>query len=216
MTKLISVSLIFGFLIGQPKTDKLLLKNSNSYYGTYLNTLNGKVYFKIDSNMEIDSVEIKKVQLLKLYSGTTVIQNGIQIGQQTIEDLAINKVRQLSSNTVKWTVLGVVSVPLSLITGSAYLSFSRKLSQSKDPILPAFFVGAGTILSVPYSLLGNDVKPLGLPKKLSNQEKVRYINTYEYQTKLSRRKSVLEGALIGSIATAMFFYLNTKVKIKFK
>ena len=76
-------------LNGSNNVDKLLLYNSNSYYGTFIESINEKVFFKIIRDSEIDSVNIADIQLLQLSSGNKIIENGIIVGKVSVEDLAI-------------------------------------------------------------------------------------------------------------------------------
>jgi hypothetical protein len=120
MIKIIfSLSLLFP-IFGKVKTDKLLLCNSNTYSGIYSKTLNNKVFFKVNQNNEVDSVQVSEIQLLKLSTGSIIIKDGTVIGKINIEDLAVRNVRQSIASSFKWKALGAASIPSSMLTGALF------------------------------------------------------------------------------------------------
>ena len=137
MYRFIVLLFLISDLNGSNNVDKLLLYNSNSYYGTFIKSINEKVFFKITRNSEIDSVKIVDIQLLQLSSGNKIIENGIIVGKVTIEDLAIRNVRQELENSFKWKAIGIVSVPMSLISGSLFWNLSKRFSSSNKGVPPA-------------------------------------------------------------------------------
>ena len=213
MIKYFLYYIFIGLLFGRSSTDKLLLKNSNSYYGTYIQTVNKKVFFKIGSNIQIDSVAIGQIQLLKLSTGNKIIENGIKIGNESIEDLAIRNVRQISETSFKWKGLGSVSIPLSIVTGSIYWNLSKRLNSSNNGIFPAFMFGATSILGIPFILSKNNIRVIGAPLNIKSKDRKEYEKVYVEQIKRNRRKSILRGFLVGTIATTMYTYLFLNVKI---
>ena len=206
------LSLLFP-IFGKVKTDKLLLYNSNTYSGIYSKTLNNKVFFKVNQNNEVDSVQISEIQLLKLSTGSIIIKDGTVIGKINIEDLAVRNVRQSIASSFKWKALGAASIPSSMLTGALFWNLSKRFNQSNKGIPPAGVLGFSSVLSFPFTLANININVSGLPKKVKGSEKEKYEEVFIREIKSQRRQLLTRGIVVGIITTTMFAYLAPNVKI---
>ena len=87
----IILSFLISGLNGAIKLDKILLFNSNTYYGTFIKSTNEKVFFKISGNTEADSVDIVNIQLLQLSSGNKIIDNGVIVGKSSFHFFPVSE-----------------------------------------------------------------------------------------------------------------------------
>ena len=102
----IVILFLFPFSVyGKVKADKLLLHNSNTYSGMYIKSMEDKVFFKVGQNNEVDSVQISKIQLLKLSTGNIIVKDGNIIGSSNIKDLAVRNAKMSISSTSKWKTI---------------------------------------------------------------------------------------------------------------
>lgn len=200
-------------LNGAIKLDKMLLFNSNTYYGTLIKSANEKVFFKISGNTETDSVDIVNIQLLQLTSGNKIIDNGVIVGKVKVEDLAIRNVRQELEGSFKWKAIGIASVPISLLSGSLFWNLSKRFSSSNNGIPPALLFGFSSVFSFQFTLANINILVKGLPKDIDFNAKELYENIYAKELKKQRRILLSRGILIGTLGTGMFAYLSKNVKV---
>ncbi len=209
----IILSFLISGLNGAIKLDKILLFNSNTYYGTFIKSTNEKVFFKISGNTEADSVDIVNIQLLQLSSGNKIIDNGVIVGKVKVEDLAIRNVRQELEGSFKWKAIGVASVPISLLSGSLFWNLSKRFSSSNNGIPPALLFGFSSVFSFQFTLANINILVKGLPKDIDFNAKELYENVYAKELKKQRRILLSRGILIGTLGTGMFAYLSKNVKV---
>ena len=209
----IILSFLISGLNGAIKLDKILLFNSNTYYGTLIKSANEKVFFKISGNTEADSVDIVNIQLLQLSSGNKIIDNGVIVGKVKVEDLAIRNVRQELEGSFKWKAIGIASVPISLLSGSLFWNLSKRFSSSNNGIPPALLFGFSSVFSFQFTLANINILVKGLPKDIDFNAKELYENIYAKELKKQRRILLSRGILIGTLGTGMFAYLTKNVKV---
>lgn len=209
----IFLSFLISGLNGAIKLDKMLLFNSNTYYGTLIKSANEKVFFKISGNTETDSVDIVNIQLLQLTSGNKIIDNGVIVGKVKVEDLAIRNVRQELEGSFKWKAIGIASVPISLLSGSLFWNLSKRFSSSNNGIPPALLFGFSSVFSFQFTLANINILVKGLPKDIDFNAKELYENIYAKELKKQRRILLSRGILIGTLGTGMFAYLSKNVKV---
>jgi len=209
----IILSFLISGLNGAIKLDKMLLFNSNTYYGTLIKSANEKVFFKISGNTETDSVDIVNIQLLQLTSGNKIIDNGVIVGKVKVEDLAIRNVRQELEGSFKWKAIGIASVPISLLSGSLFWNLSKRFSSSNNGIPPALLFGFSSVFSFQFTLANINILVKGLPKDIDFNAKELYENIYAKELKKQRRILLSRGILIGTLGTGMFAYLSKNVKV---
>lgn len=209
----IILSFLISGLNGAIKLDKILLFNSNTYYGTLIKSANEKVFFKISGNTETDSVDIVNIQLLQLSSGNKIIDNGVIVGKVKVEDLAIRNVRQELEGSFKWKAIGIASVPISLLSGSLFWNLSKRFSSSNNGIPPALLFGFSSVFSFQFTLANINILVKGLPKDIDFNAKELYENVYAKELKKQRRILLSRGILIGTLGTGMFAYLSKNVKV---
>lgn len=209
----IILSFLISGLNGAIKLDKILLFNSNTYYGTLIKSANEKVFFKISGNTETDSVDIVNIQLLQLSSGNKIIDNGVIVGKVKVEDLAIRNVRQELEGSFKWKAIGIASVPISLLSGSLFWNLSKRFSSSNNGIPPALLFGFSSVFSFQFTLANINILVKGLPKDIDFNAKELYENIYAKELKKQRRILLSRGILIGTLGTGMFAYLSKNVKV---
>ena len=209
----IILSFLISGLNGAIKLDKILLFNSNTYYGTLIKSANEKVFFKISGNTETDSVDIVNIQLLQLSSGNKIIDNGVIVGKVKVEDLAIRNVRQELEGSFKWKAIGIASVPISLLSGSLFWNLSKRFSSSNNGIPPALLFGFSSVFSFQFTLANINILVKGLPKDFDFNAKELYENIYAKELKKQRRILLSRGILIGTLGTGMFAYLSKNVKV---
>lgn len=209
----IILSFLISGLNGAIKLDKILLFNSNTYYGTLIKSANEKVFFKISGNTETDSVDILNIQLLQLSSGNKIIDNGVIVGKVKVEDLAIRNVRQELEGSFKWKAIGIASVPISLLSGSLFWNLSKRFSSSNNGIPPALLFGFSSVFSFQFTLANINILVKGLPKDIDFNAKELYENIYAKELKKQRRILLSRGILIGTLGTGMFAYLSKNVKV---
>lgn len=214
MYRFIVLLFLINDLNGSNNVDKLLLYNSNSYYGTFIESINEKVFFKIIRDSEIDSVNIADIQLLQLSSGNKIIENGIIVGKVSIEDLAIRNVRQELENSFKWKAIGIVSVPMSLISGSLFWNMSKRFTSSNKGVPPALLFGFASVFSFQFTLANINLMVSGLPRNMDHKAKEEYEKVFIKRMKNHRRMLLLRGILIGTIGSGMFAYLSKNVEVK--
>jgi hypothetical protein len=212
---IIRLVFLFPFLVyGEVKTDKLLLYNSNTYSGMYIKSIESKVFFKVNQNIEVDSVHISDIQLLKLSTGNIIVKDGVITGNTNIMDLAVRNAKRSIVSPFKWKTLGAGSVPSSLLSGALFWNLSKRFSQSNDGIAPAGIFGFASVLSFPFTLSNINIMVSGLPKRVKDNEKKRYEDFFIREVKSQRRQLVNRGIVIGLVTTTMFAYLAQNVKIK--
>lgn len=207
MYRLIVLLFLINWISGANRFDKLLLFNSNSYYGIFVNSIEQKVYFKILGNSEIDSVNFSDIQLLQLSSGNKIIKNGIIVGHVKIEDLAIRNVRYELENSFKWKAFGMVNVPISFLSGSLFWNLSKNFSSSNKGISPAFFLGFSSIYYIQFIFSNTNILIKGLPRGINDEAKKKYEEIFIQETKKQRRNLLFRGVLIGTLGAGMSAYL---------
>lgn len=210
----IVILFLFPFSVyGKVKADKLLLYNSNTYSGMYIKSMEDKVFFKVGQNNEVDSVQISKIQLLKLSTGNIIVKDGSIIGSTNIKDLAVRNAKMSIPSTSKWKTIGAISVPSSLVSGALFWNLSKRFSQSHDGIAPAGIFGFISVFSFPFTLSNINVIVSGLPKRAKGNEKKIYEDIFIHEVKSQRRQLVNRGIVIGLVTTTMLVYLTPNVKI---
>ena len=210
----IVILFLFPFSVyGKIKTDKLLLYNSNTYSGVYVKSVEDKVFFKVDQNNEVDSVQISEIQLLKLSTGNIIVKEGIIIGSTNIKDLAVKNAKMSTLSKSRWKTFGAISVPSSLISGALFWNLSKRFRQPHEGIVPAGIFGFVSVFSFPFTLSNSNITVSGLPKRAKGNEKKKYEDIFIREVKSQRRQLVTRGIVIGLVTTSMFAYLAPNVKI---
>ena len=130
MTKLLTLLLFIGLAWGQDNLkkesdfDKLVSKGGTIFLGEYSRIANGVVYFKTTNAMASQGVPLKKIQILQLKDGTTIINDGEidEIDLDKIEDrkLIVTESKKL---TLEQKVL-LLGASVAIVTLYLYLNFS--------------------------------------------------------------------------------------------
>ena len=104
--------------------DKLVSKGGTIFLGEYSRIANGVVYFKTINAMVSQGVPLKKIQILQLKDGTTIINDGeinkIDLGNIGDRKLIVTESKKL---TLEQKVL-LLGASVAIVTLYLYLNFS--------------------------------------------------------------------------------------------